>query len=70
MCVCVCVCACVCARTRVCVGLLVLKHDMSQLGGIAEYTNCISAEWVRLPQRVSWYDTMQSDGEASVMLKL
>ena len=34
-----------------------------------EYTNFFSAE-VTPPQRVSWYDTKQSDGEVPVMLEL
>ena len=36
-----------------------------------EYTDCNLCRGVRpLYQRVSWYDTKQSDGEASVMLEL
>ena len=36
--------------------------------GAAEYTNCISAEGSDSPQECYWYETKQSDGEASVML--
>ena len=35
-----------------------------------ECTDCISASGLKLPpQRVSWYDTKQSDGVVSVMLE-
>ena len=40
----------------------------TQLVGALEYTNSTSAEGSDHPQRVFWYDTKQSDGEAPVML--
>ena len=52
-----------------------LSVILSQIGlvesaGAAEYTNCISAEGVRLPNECPGYDTKQSDAEDSVMLDL
>ena len=45
--------------------------EIAQLAGALEYTNCTSAEGERpSPQRVSWYDTKQSDGEVPVMFEL
>ena len=43
--------------------------------GAVEYTDCISVEYTDCisassHQRVSWYDTKQSDGEVPVMLEL
>ena len=45
---------------------------IGQSAGAVENTNCISAEGHDLPhhQRVSWYDTKQSDGDVSVILEL
>ena len=37
----------------------------AQLVGAIEDTDCISAE--ELDQRVSWYDTKKSDGDAAVL---
>ena len=37
---------------------------MAQLAGAIEYTDCIFSN------KCPWYDTKQSDGEASVMLEL
>ena len=42
----------------------------SPVGWDLEYTDYISAEGYDFPQRVSWYDTKQSDGTVSVMLEL
>ena len=36
----------------------------------AEYTDCISAEWLDFPNECPEYDTKQSDGEDPVMLEL
>ena len=44
--------------------------NKTQSAGAAEYTDCFSAERVRLPNKCHEYDTKQSDGEASVMLEL
>ena len=42
---------------------------MTQLAGVVEYTDCISAEeWVS-PNDCPDYDTKQFDGEATVMLE-
>ena len=44
---------------------------MAKSAWTVEYTDCISAEGVRLPpNECPVYDAKQSDGEASVMLKL
>ena len=48
-----------------------IKKDMAQSVGAAEYTDCISAEVLRLTQnKCPRYDTKQSDGEASIPLEL
>ena len=36
---------------------------LAQSTGAVEYTDCTSTEGKTPPQRVSWYDTKQSDGE-------
>ena len=46
------------------------KEMSAQSTGAVEYTNCISAERWDFPNECPVYDTKQSDGEASVMLKL
>ena len=47
--------------------LLVFK--LAQSAGAVEYTDCTSAVGGKTPpQRVSWYDTKQSDGEVPVIL--
>ena len=43
---------------------------MAQSAEAIEYTDYISAEGQDPPQRVSRYDTKQSDAEAPVMLEL
>ena len=44
----------------------VLKHQIAQLAGSVEYTDCASA--VRPHNECPVYDTKQSDGEVPVML--
>ena len=45
--------------------------SMAQSAGTVEYTDCISAEGVRLPNECpDIYDTKQSDGEVPVILTL
>ena len=45
--------------------------SFAQLAGAVEYTDCTSAEGMRPhPQRVSCYDTKQSDQKVPVMLEL
>ena len=46
------------------------KYWMTQSAGAAEYTNCISVEWLYFPKKFPGYDTKQSGGEALVMLEL
>ena len=49
----------------------VINSCFVQSAGPVEYTDCTSAEGHDSPhQRVSWYDTKQSDGEVPVMLEL
>ena len=45
---------------------------VAQSAGAVEYTECFSAEGQEPPppQRVSWYDAKQSDGEVPAMLEL
>ena len=45
---------------------LILMHCSAHLPGVAEYTDCISAEGKTTSQPVSWYETKQSDDAASV----
>ena len=45
-------------------------HQLAQLAGAAEYTNCSSAEENNSPNECPGYDTKQSDDEAPVMLTL
>ena len=42
---------------------------LAQLAMVVEYTNCMSAKGQDFPNECSGYDTIQSDGEASVMLE-
>ena len=44
--------------------------EQAYSAGAVEYTNCNSAEGKNLRGECLGYDTKQSDGEASVMLKL
>ena len=37
--------------------------------GVVEYTNCFSGRGKTSPQRVSWFDIKQSDGEVLVTLE-
>ena len=46
------------------------SSKIAQWAGAVEYTYCTSAEGVRPPQKCPGYDTKQSDGEVSIMLKL
>ena len=43
---------------------------IAQSAGAVEYTNGFSTEGLDTPQRVSWNDTKQSDGEVPVLLEL
>ena len=49
-----------------------LEHNIAQLAGAVEYTDCFSAEGVRTPSpnKCPGYDTKQSDGKVPVMLEL
>ena len=47
---------------------VILKTSVAQSAGVAEYTDCISAEWEYSLNRCPGYDTKQSGGEAPVML--
>ena len=42
----------------------------AQSSEAVEYTDCFSAEELDPPQRVSWYNPKQSDGEVPVLLEL
>ena len=44
--------------------------NISQLTGAVEYTDCIAVEGKTPSQRVSFYDTKQSDGDIPVMVEL
>ena len=48
------------------------KLIFARSAGAVEYTDCISAEGIRLipPYKCPWYDTKQSDGEVPVILEL
>ena len=47
-----------------------LSLSLAQSAGAVEYTDCISAEGVRLPNVCPDNDSKQFDGEALVMLEL
>ena len=44
-----------------------LKYLMVLSDGAVQYADCISAEGWDYPDKCPWYDSKQSDGEASVM---
>ena len=72
---CACVCVCIYKQDLALNNIKWLiyqpKHHLARLAGAVEYTDCTSAEGLTLtPQRVSWYDTKQSDDEVLVMLEL
>ena len=48
------------------------RHELEifLLAGVAEYTDCISAEGKNSPDKCPGYDMKQSECEASVMLEL
>ena len=48
--------------------VLAIKTCLAQ--SAVEYTDCNSAEGKYPHQRMSWYDTKQSDGEIPVLLEL
>ena len=48
----------------------VISLPVARSAGAAEYTNWISAKWIRLPNECPDNDTKKSDGEVSVMLEL
>ena len=50
--------------------LWITQRILVQSAGVAEYTDCISAEGKDFPDECPAYDTKQSDGEAPVMLEL
>ena len=47
-----------------------LLRNIAQSTGAVEYTNCISAEGLGLPNECPRYYSKQSDGEVPVMLEL
>ena len=50
--------------------VLILTQCIAKSAGAVEYTDCASAEEQDSHERVSWYDTKQSNGEVPVMLEL
>ena len=51
--------------------LIIILAQSAAWGGAVEYIECFSAEeWHLPPQRVSWFNTKQSDGEIPAILKL
>ena len=68
VCVCVCVCASVCVCVRVCIMRVTrMSPPCCPVSG-CKIHRLYLCKGIRT--RVSWYDTKQSDGKVSVMLKL
>ena len=62
-------CVCVCVFSDIYI-YIYTETKMDQSAGAAEYNNYISAGGYDLPNEYPGYDTKQSAGEASVILKL
>ena len=45
------------------------RNVIAQSAWAVEYTNCMSAEWYKFPNKCTGYDTKQSDDKASIMLE-
>ena len=45
-------------------------NSITQSAGAAEYTDCIFEDEWNYPNECLWYDSIQSDGDVSVMLEL